>query len=260
MFTALKEKTNRVLATIDKSVHGTFAGVMIERETPASCDRTLTRNTVTSLSDGVAPVDLLGGWSASAVVALGALYLVALASGVFTVGLERPIGDPILAIMEVITVLSAVAVMTMVAALAANAPPSRRIYGSLSVTFTGLFTGTTTVVHVIALSAARELDVAALVWPSMLYAAELAAWDVLLGVALVFAALALDESKRLRVIRIGLCCAGALCLAGIVGPMLGRMPLQRIGIVGYAVVLPCMCALIAQEFRGRASIRGQAVI
>ena len=199
-------------------------------------------------------------WSASAVVALGVLYLVALASGVFTVGLVKPIGDPILAIMEVITVLSAVAITTMVAALAVHAPPSRRIYGTLAVTFTGLFAGTTTVVHVIALSAARELDLALLVWPSMLYAAELAAWDVLLGVALLFAALSLDESKRQRVIRIGLCGAGVLCLAGIVGPMLGRMPLQRIGIVGYAVVLPSMCALVAREFRRRALTREDAVI
>lgn len=81
-------------------------------------------------------------------------------------------------------------------------------------------------------------------WPSILYAAELAAWDVLLGVALVFAALALDECERLRVIRIGRYSAGALCLAGIVGPMLGRMPLQRIGIVGYAVVRACVRSLL----------------
>lgn len=70
-------------------------------------------------------------------------------------------------------------------------------------------------------------DLTASVWPSMLYAAELAAWHVLLGVALVFDALALDECKRLRVIRIGLYSARALCLAGMVGPMLDRMPLAR---------------------------------
>ena len=223
-------------------------------------DSTPTRSIMTPLSEREAPVDLLGRWSAGAVVALGALYVVVLAGGVFTVGLEQPIGDPILAIMEVITVLSAVAVTTMVTALAADAPPARRMYGTLSVIFTGLFAGTTTVVHVIALSAARELNVPALVWPSMLYAAELAAWDVLLGVALVFSALSLEESRRLRVIRIGLFTAGALCLFGIVGPMLGRMAFQRIGIVGYAVVLPSICALVAREFRGRASTRGDGGI
>ena len=111
---------------------------------------------MTPLSEREAPVDLLGRWSASAVVALGALYVVVLAGGVLTVGLEQPIGDPILAIIEVLTVISAVAVTTMVAALAADAPPARRIYVALSLTFTRWFAGTTTVVHLIALSSARE--------------------------------------------------------------------------------------------------------
>jgi hypothetical protein len=200
------------------------------------------------------PVDRLGRWSALAVVALGVLYLILLTRGVMIFGLSTPIGDPILAVMEGITVLSALAITALVAAIAAVAPAARRVYGALALTFTGLFAGCTTVVHIVALTAARQQGTPALVWPSTLYAAELAAWDALLGVGLLFAALALDTGPRLRTARLGLQAAGALCLLGLIGPLLDRMPLQRIGIAGYAVVLPGVCFVLSREFatRGRA--------
>ncbi len=184
-------------------------------------------------------------------VALGVLYLVVLACGVAEFGLATPIGDPILAIMEVVTVLSAVALTAMTAAIAVIASEERRIYGALALTFTGLFAGVTMLVHLIALTAGRQLGIPTLVWPSVLYAAELAAWDALLGLALVFAALTFDASPKLRLIRVGFATAGILCLVGLIGPALGRMALQRIGIAGYAVVLPVVCALVARAFRLR---------
>jgi hypothetical protein len=204
-------------------------------------------------------VNALGRWAAITVVALGVLYLLVLARGVALFGLATPIGDPILAIMEVITVLSAVAVTTMVAAIAATASASRRVWATLAVTFTGLFAGATTLVHVIALTAGRQLGGPLLVWPSVLYAAELAAWDALLGIALLCAALTFEESPRLRAIRIGLGAAGLLCLVGLIAPALGVMALQRIGIAGYAVVLPVVCAQLAREFRARPFTPNDAV-
>ncbi len=201
---------------------------------------------------------MLGRWSANTVVALGALYLVVLGAGVAEFGLEAPIGDPILALMEVITVLSAVAITLMVAAIASDARRERRVYGQLALTFTGLFAGTTTLVHVIALTAGRQLGMPTMVWPSVLYAAELAAWDALLGIALVCTSMAIEDLPRLRAIRAGFAIAGVLCLVGLVGPALGKMPLQRVGIVGYALILPVVCALVSREFRRRASVRGSS--
>ena len=203
-------------------------------------------------------LDAMGRWSASAVVALGALYLIVLVRGVAVFGLVTPIGDPILAIMEVLTVLSAVAITVMVATITTNASPARRVYGTLALTFTGLFAGATTLVHIIALTAARQLAVPTLVWPSVLYAAELSAWDALLGVALVLVALTFDASPRLVWIRRGFATAGILCLIGLIGPALGRMALQRIGIAGYAVVLPLACALVARECRYQTAVRENA--
>ena len=146
----------------------------------------------------------------------------------------------------------------MVAAITTYASPARRVYGTLALTFTGLFAGATMLVHIIALTAARQLAVPTLVWPSVLYAVELAAWDALLGVALVFVVLTFDTSPRLVWIRRGFATAGILCLVGLIGPALGRMALQRIGIAGYAVVLPVVCALVAREFGYQTSVRENA--
>lgn len=201
----------------------------------------------------------VGRWSAYVVVALGVLYIVALAAGVRAFGLATPIADPILAVMELLTVLSAFSLTVLVASIAVIAPTARRISACLALAFISVFAGVTTVVHVIALTAGRQTGEGVLIWPSALYAAELAAWDVLLGVALLFAALALDVTAGLRVIRVGLLFAGVLCLVGMVGPAIGVMALQRIGILGYAGVLPGVCLLLAREFsaRGRASSASQ---
>ncbi len=204
-------------------------------------------------------VERLGRWSATAVVAIGGLYLGVVTRGISVFGLTTPIGDPILAIMEVITILSAVAITVMVAAIAAAASEARRVLAALALIFTGLFAGATTVVHVVSLTAGRQTGVATLTWPSVLYAAELAAWDTLLGIALIFVALTFERAPGLRAIRVGFVSAGTLCLAGMIGPALGDMRLQRIGIAGYAVVLPLVCALVAREFHRRVIARGSAV-
>ena len=48
--------------------------------------------------------------------------------------------------------------------------------------------------------------------------------------------------------RMGLIAAGALCTAATLGPLLGRMQLQFLGIFGYAFLLPALCVLIALVF------------
>ena len=53
--------------------------------------------------------------------------------------------------------------------------------------------------------------------------------------------------------RWGLLATGALCLAGTVGPVVGDMRLQLVGVLGYAVLLPVVSFLLARLFaRGRA--------
>ncbi len=191
----------------------------------------------------------LGFWSSVALVAIGAGYIVALAAGFARHGFREPIGDPVLAVMEVLTLLAAVPIVTLMAAVHDRAPFARKALGLTALAFGALCAGTTGVVHFVGLTAGRQLDAAGIVWPSAGYAAELLAWDVFLGLALAFAAAALPGVGRERPARRALLACGILCLAGTVGPAVGNMRLQLVGVFGYAVVLPVAALLLARMFR-----------
>jgi hypothetical protein len=80
------------------------------------------------------------------------------------------------------------------------------------------------------------------------YAAELLAWDVFLGLALVFAARVFDGDGPERRVKRALLICGVLCLAGTIGPIVGNMRLQLVGVTGYAGVLPVATFWLARLF------------
>jgi hypothetical protein len=180
----------------------------------------------------------IGALAAAAVVGVGAAYVVVLAAGMVQYGLREPIGDPRLAVMEVLTLLSALPILILVAALVERAPAERRLAGRIALAFATLFAGTTSAVHFVELTATRQAGGGGLVWPSIAYALELLAWDVFLGLALLSAATTLHPRGPERAARQALLLCGALCLLGTLGPLFGNMRLQLLGVFGYAVVLP----------------------
>jgi hypothetical protein len=194
----------------------------------------------------------LGCWSSVALVGIGVAYVLALAAGFARHGWDEPITDPVLAVMEVLTLLSAPAVVVLMVAVHAQATPERKVYGLIAVSFATLFAGTTSAVHFVELTAARQLRGGGFVWPSRTYAAELLAWDVFLGLALVFAAPVFRGGGLERAVRRSLLVCGALCLAGTIGPVLGNMRLQLVGVLGYAGLLPVVSILLARLFAQRA--------
>lgn len=191
----------------------------------------------------------VGASAAAAVAIVGVAYILALAAGFMQVGFDAPIRDPVLAIMEGLTVLSAIAILVAVAVLYLHARAERRIFGLLALVFAVLFAGITSTVHFVELTAARQMGGAELAWPSAAYAAELLAWDWFLGLAMVCASLVFPDAHAERLLRRALMLSGLLALVGTVGPLVGDMRLQRIGIVGYAVVLPFAFFLLAGFFR-----------
>ena len=132
-----------------------------------------------------------------------------------------------------------------------HAAPERQISGVLALALSVIFAGITSTVHFVELTASRQLGVAGIVWPSAAYAAELLAWDWFLGLALIFAARVFAGGGAERHLRRAFLLSGVLALAGTVGPLVGDMRLQRIGIVGYAGVLPVAFFLLARYFRIR---------
>ena len=196
----------------------------------------------------------VGFWSAAGLVGIGIAYAIALAVGFARHGLHEPITDPVLAAMEVLTLLSAPAIVTLMAAIHDRAAPGRKVYGLAALAFGTLCAGTTSAVHFTELTAARQLNGGGIVWPSLMYAAELLAWDVFLGLALVFAAPVFDGDGAERTIRRALLTCGILCLAGAAGPAVGNMRLQLVSVVGYAGLLPVVSFLLARLFARSAAL------
>ena len=180
---------------------------------------------------------------------MGIAYALALTAGFAVHGLSEPIVDPILAVMEVLTVLSALPMVVLMAAVHSVAAAGRKIFGVVALAFTVLFAGTTIAVHFVELTARRQTGSAGIVWPSATYAVELLAWNLFLGLALLFAAPVFAGVGQERNVRRGLVVTGLLCIAGVVGPSVGNMRLQLVGVVGYAAALPVVCLLMARVFR-----------
>jgi uncharacterized membrane protein len=190
----------------------------------------------------------VGIWSAAAVAGISVTYVVVLAAGMLRHGFHEPITDPILAVMEGLTLASALPIVTLIVALLDRARAAQRLAGTVAVVFAALFAGTTSAVHFVGLTAGRQAGGGLLVWPSTAYALELLAWDVFLGVALVAAAATVEGRGRAQAARRGLLVCGGLCLVGTVGPVVGNMRLQLVGVVGYAVVLPIVAVLLLRLF------------
>ena len=191
----------------------------------------------------------LGFWAATTVVVIGLAYIIVLMVGFSQAGFDKPIEDPILAVMEVLTLFSATAILIAIAAVYHQARPDRKIFGLIALIFTTIFTGITSTVHFLELTASRQLGVEEIAWPSSNYAAELLAWDWFLGLALIFSAFVFSSKKTEKIIRRTLLISGMLALIGIAGPITGNIQLQRIGIIGYAIVLPIAFFFLARMFR-----------
>jgi hypothetical protein len=191
----------------------------------------------------------VGRWSCIVVFLIGVAYAVALIIGFATRGLSAPIVDPLLAVMETLTLLAALALLAMMAAIHERAADENKTVSLIALGFMVIATGLTSAVHFVELTAVRQHGPATLVWPSAAYALEVLAWDLFLGLSLGFAALTFEDNGRERLVRRGLLLCGALCLLGLAGPVMGNMRLQLVGLLGYGAVLPVVCLLLWNVFR-----------
>ncbi len=191
----------------------------------------------------------LGFFSSTGIFLIGIAYIAVVSFGVSKVGLSEPIADPALAVMEVLTILSALLFVVLMGVIYESVSDDSKVYGAIALIFAALMTGLTCTVHFVALTSGRQSGFTVLEWPSALYAVELLAWDVFLGLSLLFAAFVFQGQKLQAAIRWALLISGALALIGAIGPITGNMALQRIGILGYGIVLPIAAFMIAVFFR-----------
>jgi len=205
-----------------------------------------------------APGELRAGrWSARAVVALSVAYAAAMIGGFVSLGnLRDPLPDPYLAVAEVLILLMAPFVVALMAVVNVGAPVRARLFGLLAFGWMLVAGSMTMTVHVVELVVARRVDPGTVpgfprlfdfAWPSMLYAVDVVAWDLLLGLSLLCAA-AVFAGHGYRWVRRGLLLSGGLCLVGLVGPATGALEWRAIGIFGYAVVFPLTCLPLSRAF------------
>jgi hypothetical protein len=202
----------------------------------------------------------LGITSAIAVLVIGMLYVGTILLWIVVEASPRePIGDPFLAVMEVLTIASALALLGLALAIASYADHDRRVHAVTSLVFAALAAGLTTAVHFVQLTAVRQLWRAdaitdyRLIWPSALFAVEYLVWDLLIGLMMICGSFVFRAPGNARQAQVAMVVGGLLCVAGLAGPLSGQMILQNIGVVGYAVVLPIAAVFIARTFGGRAA-------
>jgi hypothetical protein len=188
-------------------------------------------------------------------LAVGILYLATIALWLVAEAMPlEPIGDPFLAVMEGLTMVSALALLGLVIAIWHFADRAHRVHGLVTLTLGVVAASLTFAVHFVQLTAIRQLWRAGhvvdyrLLWPSPILAVEYFAWDVLVGATMVFTSSALAGGPKSVPARRAMLMGGVLCLVGVVGPGSGRMILQNIAVAGYALLLPVGCAFTARTF------------
>lgn len=202
---------------------------------------------------------LAGMWSAWLFFTLSVAYAAAAVAAGAARGVPK---DPFWAIAEIITIVGAVILVILMAVIHDCAPPDGKTLSLTALGWTLVSAGLSVTVHFVQLTVARRIDVQVIPgfarlfgfeWPSLLFAVELLAWHLFLGLSLVFAAFAFVGRGREAGVRIGLTASGLLCIAGLIGPAVGDLNWRFIGVLGYGVVFPIVCFMIGLLFKNAAS-------
>lgn len=200
----------------------------------------------------------LGMLSAGSVVILQVAYAITLVVGF--VSLESPqqaIGDPMFSILEILILAMMPAMVTLMVAVHAWAPPHAKTLSLTAVIFMGLVAGVTSSLHFVILTLSRQPAFVDLVWlplivsftwPSVAYALDILAWDVFFALSMLFAAPVFGGSRLAVSMRVLMSVSGVLALAGLSGVVVGDMRLRNIGILGYLGVFLVVAALLAVLF------------
>ena len=185
-------------------------------------------------------------------------YAITLAIGFFSLkSPQEPIGEPMLAMLEVLIVVMMPAMVGLMVAVHAWAPARSKVFSLAAVVFMGLLAVVTSSVHFAILTLSRQAAfrsqpwlplVLSFKWPSVAYALDILAWDFFFAVSLLFAAAVFSGSRLALAIRALMIISALLALAGLSGVVTGDMQLRNIGIAGYVGVFWFACVLLTVLF------------
>jgi len=185
---------------------------------------------------------LLGSTAAWAVFFLLIAYAATLVLGLLSLGSPAdPIGDPYFSLMEVLIILMAPAMVAVMVAVHAYAPPGARAYSLTALACMTIMAGITASVHFVILTVSRQIEAAlpwasylfSFEWPSVAYALDILAWDVFFALSMLCAAAVFRAGRLEKALRVLMIAGGVLSLAGLIGVPLADMNIRNIGIPGY---------------------------
>ena len=197
----------------------------------------------------------IGMISAWLTVGICIVYAATLFAGGVVKGLPK---EPYFIIAEIITMISAVVLTILMAAIHMCTSSRFKIFSLLALGWMFITAGITITVHFAELTVARQLEPAAkitfarlyeFIWPSFLYGIEFAAWQIGFGLSMIFGAFAFQGNGREKVVRVGLIVVGVLCIIGLIGPAIGNLFWRLIAVFGYGIVFPVICSFIALVFK-----------
>jgi hypothetical protein len=200
----------------------------------------------------------LGLLSAATAVVLIVAYAVTLGVGFASLkSPDQPIGDPMFSILEVLIIVMMPALVALIVAVHAWAPPQAKTLTMASVVFMGLLAGETMGEHFVIFTLSHQPAFAgqswlplvlSFKWPSVVYALDILGWDVFFPLSMFFAAPVFGGSRLAAWIRVTMITSGVLALGGLSGVITGNMQLRNIGIVGYVGVFLIVAVLLAILF------------
>jgi hypothetical protein len=202
----------------------------------------------------------IGRLSTWTIVVINIIYATTLFAGGVVSGLPK---EPFFAMAEIITIISSVILCILMAAIHLCTSKPFKIFSLLALGWMFITAGITVTVHMAELTVFRQFDpetknqferLFVFEWPSLLYGIEFVAWHIGFGLSLLFAAFAFQGNGKEKVVRIGLITVGLLCLIGLIGPAIGNLVWRLIGVFGYGIVFPIICAIMAQVFKNASRI------
>jgi hypothetical protein len=170
--------------------------------------------------------------------------------------------EPFLAIAEVITIVGAALLILLMVAIHECAPQRAKVFSLTALGWIILLAGSTAIVHFVNLTLWRQVSIQQKIdyvrflgweWPSMMFAIELVAWHLFFGLSMFFAAFAFRGEGSEKAVRIALIATGLLCIIGLIGPAVGDLIWRLIGVFGYGIGFPIVCAMIARVFKNAPS-------
>ena len=200
----------------------------------------------------------LGMAAAVATFACQLVYAITLTVGLLSLGdSSEAIGEPLFSVLETLILLMTPAMVCLMVAVRAWAPPGSRIWAAVAVVFMAMLTGVTCCVHFLILVLGRQPGFTDLPWfplflsfqwPSVAYVLDILAWDVFFPLSMLFAAPVFSGSRLAVSVRWLMILSGSLAFAGLAGVVTNDMNLRNIGITGYVGVFMLVVVLLGLLF------------